>query len=206
MKTKEFEKNGIKTIIETGNIEVTEVGVSAFQKAGTMTATLKQTIKTTSYYPTKSVSNNLQDNIFGLEEFGFEATAHENKRTNVVFLDVPEGSTVESVQKRLAEKFPNACLYRILSNHPILTDNQKYAIEQELRTKDDFANSQVVKHGEGENAGKLILDPNGKVQYKATFLSTTEKDDVDKRTAEPEDMYMSEEIEMLYNEAILMAV
>ena len=197
MKTKEFEKNGIKTIIETGNIEVTGVGVSAFQKAGTLTATLKQTIKTTSYYPTKSVSNNLQDNIFGLEEFGFEATAHENKITNVVFLDVPEGSTVESVQKRLAEKFPNACLYRILSNHPILTDNQKYAIKQELRTKDDFANSQVVKHGEGENSGKLILDPNGKVQYKATFLSTTEKDDVEKKTAEHENMYRDEKIEWI---------
>ena len=205
MKTTSFEKNGIKTTVTRGDIEVTSIGISAFQKEGTMTATLKQTVETISLYPTKSVNSDLQDNVFGIEDFGFEATPHSNKRTNVVFLDVPEGSTVESVKERLS-KFPNATLYRILSNHPILTDKQQYAIDNGIRTKEEFANSQVVKYGEGEHAGELILDQNGKVQYKATFLSTTDKEDVDRRTPEPEDVYMSEEIEMLYNEAILMAV
>lgn len=203
MKTTSFEKNGIKTTVTRGDIEVTSVGISNFQKPGTMTATLKQTVETVSLYPTKSVSSDLQDNVFGIEDFGFETTPHKNTRTNVVFLDVPEGSTVESVKAQFV-KFPNAVLYRILDNKPILSRNQLYAIEHELCTMDDIANSQVVKYGPGEHEGELILDQNGKVQYKATFLSTTGKEDVDKRTSDPEDVYMSEEIEMLYNEAILM--
>ena len=109
MKTKIEERNGIKSTIEIGNIEVTELKVSDYQKKGTKTAVLKQTIKISSLYPAKSVSNNLQDNIFSLEEFGkdFVTEPYVSTRVNVAFMDVPEASTIESVTKKLVA-FPNA--------------------------------------------------------------------------------------------------
>ena len=206
MKTKNFEHNGIKTTVTLGDIEVSEVKVSDFQKSGTMTAVLKQTVTTVSSYPTKSVSNSLQDNVFDIEEYGFEKKEYPpSVRTNVVFLNVPEGSTVDSVKTRIA-KYPNANLYRILSNRPILSDNQLYSITIGQRTMDEYAESQVVRYGEGEDKGELILDANGKVQYKAVFFSSTGKDDEDRRTASLDDMYLSEGIEVAYNEALLVTV
>ena len=204
MKTIEFEKNGIKTVITKSDIEVTDLGVGNFQKKGTKTATLKQTIKTTSYYPTKKITSNMQDNIYDLSDFGeeFKPEPYENVRVNVAFLnEVPEKETLEGIRAKMLG-FPDACLYRVLSNEPFLTDNQKYAILQGLKTKEEFAKSQVVRN----SAGNLILDKNGKVQYKCTFFSSTAKEDLDYRTSDPEDMYMTDSIELEYNEAILMAV
>ena len=194
--------NAIKTTVTKSSISVAEVKVSDFQKAGTKTAVLKQTVNTKSIYPSKSVSSDMQDNIFGMQDFGFEEQEFDSSRTNVAFLDVPENATVESVTTQL-NKFPGATLYRVMSNEPILTDKQKYAISQGLKTMDEFANSQVVRYGEGSgNAGELLLDSNGKVQYKAVYFSTKPKEDIDLRTSSDE-MYLSPELEMEYNEAIL---
>ena len=211
MKTKTEERNGIKSTIEFGNIEVSELKVSDFQKKGTKTAVLKQTVKTTSLYPAKSVSNNLQDNIFKLEDFGadFVGEPYVSERTNVAFMDVPETSTIETVKAKLA-LFPNATLYRIMANKPILNSNQEYAIKQGLKTMDDFANAQAVKYGQdddkGHVKGNLILDKHGKVQYKVTYFSTTEKEDMDLRNDIPDDQYLTPELELEYNEALLLAV
>lgn len=211
MKTKIEERNGIKSTIVFGNIEVAELKVSDFQKKGTKTAVLKQTVKTTSLYPAKSVSNNLQDNIFGLEEFGadFVGEPYVSERTNVAFMDVPEASTIETVKAKLA-LFPKATLYRIMANKPILNSNQEYAIKQGLKTMDDFANAQAVKYGQdddkGHVKGNLILDKHGKVQYKVTYFSTTEKEDMDLRNDIPDDQYLTPELELEYNEALLLAV
>ena len=209
MKTKIEERNGIKSTIEFGNIEVAELKVSDFQKKGTKTAVLKQTVKTTSLYPAKSVSNNLQDNIFGLEEFGadFVTEPYVSTRVNVAFMDVPETSTIETVKAKLA-LFPKATLYRIMANKPILNSNQEYAIKQGLKTMDDFANAQAVKYGQdddkGHVKGNLILDKHGKVQYKVTYFSTTEKEDMDLRNDIPDDQYLTPELELEYNEALLL--
>ena len=209
MKTKIEERNGIKSTIEFGDIEVAELKVSDFQKKGTKTAVLKQTVKTTSLYPAKSVSNNLQDNIFSLEEFGadFVGKPYVRERTNVAFMDVPEASTIETVKAKLA-LFPNATLYRIMANKPILNSNQEYAIKQGLKTMDDFANAQAVKYGQdddkGHVKGNLILDKHGKVQYKVTYFSTTEKEDMDLRNDIPDDQYLTPELELEYNEALLL--
>lgn len=194
--------NAIKTTVTKSSILVAEVKVSDFQKAGTKTAVLKQTVNTKSIYPSKSVSSDMQDNIFGMQDFGFEEQEFDSSRTNVAFLDVPENATVETVTAQL-NKFPGATLYRVMSNEPILTDKQKYAISQGLKTMDEFANSQVVRYGEGSgNAGELLLDSNGKVQYKAVYFSTKPKEDIDLRT-DSDEMYLSPELEMEYNEAIL---
>ena len=209
MKTKIEERNGIKSTIVFGNIEVAELKVSDFQKKGTKTAVLKQTVKTTSLYPAKSVSNNLQDNIFSLEEFGadFVGEPYVSERTNVAFMDVPETSTIETVKAKLA-LFPKATLYRIMANKPILNSNQEYAIKQGLKTMDDFANAQAVKYGQdddkGHVKGNLILDKHGKVQYKVTYFSTTEKEDMDLRNDIPDDQYLTPELELEYNEALLL--
>ena len=199
MKTKTIENNGIKIVVNKYPIEVSEVKVSDFQKEGTKTAVLKQTVETLSTYPSKSVSNEKQDNLFELSEFGFEENPpYVSKSTRVVFMDVPENSTVESVKAKL-EKFPDATLYRELKNEPILTSNQKYAIKQGLRTMDDFANMQALRDSK---TGELILDKNGKIQYKAVYFSQYEKEDVDNRT-EDDVFYMSPELELEYNQAIL---
>lgn len=209
MKTKIEERNGIKSTIEIGDIEVVELKIADYQKKGTITAVLKQTVKMSSLYPAKSVSNNLQDNIFSLEEFGkdFVTEPYVSTRVNVAFMDVPEASTIESVTKKLAA-FPNATLYRIMANKPILNSNQEYAIKENLKTMDDFAKSQVVRYGANDDKGHrkddLILDKHGKIQYKVIYFSSTEKEDIDLRNADPSDFYVSPELEVEYNEALLL--
>ena len=210
MKTKIEERNGIKSTIEIGDIEVVELKIADYQKKGTITAVLKQTIKTSSLYPAKSVSNNLQDSIFSLEEFGkdFVTEPYVSTRVNTAFVNVPKDSTIESVTKKLAEEFPDAVLYRIMSNRPILNNNQEYAIEEGLKTIDDFAESQVVRYGADDDKGHkkddLILDKHGKIQYKVIYFSSTEKEDIDLRNADPSDFYVSPELEVEYNEALLL--
>ena len=194
--------NAISTEVTRSALFVEEVKVSSFQKVGTMTAVLKQTIETISKYPSKSVSSDMQDNIFGMQDFGFESQEYTSTRTNVAFMDVPTGSTIESVTLQLS-KFPKACLYRVMSNEPILTDKQKYSITAGLKTMDDYANSQVIRYGEGsEQAGELLLDSNGKVQYRAVYFSIKDKEDIDLRNNSDE-MYLSPELELEFNEAIL---
>ena len=199
MKTKETNNNGIKIVVNKYPIEVAEVKVSDFQKTGTKTAVLKQTVETISTYPSKSVSNEKQDNLFELSEFGFdENPPYVSKSTRVVFMDVPENSTIESVKAKL-EKYPDATLYRELKNEPILSSNQKYAIKQGLKTMDDFANVQALRDSK---TGELVLDRNGKIQYKAVYFSQHEKEDIDRRT-DDDIFYMSPELELEYNQSIL---
>jgi hypothetical protein len=194
--------SNVITKVGKSPITVAEIRVSDWQKAGTKTAVLKQSIKTISSYPTKTVTSDMQDSIFSLQDFGFETQDFVSERTYVAFIAVPENATVESVTAQLA-KFPKASLYRVLSNEPILTNNQKNAIERGLRTLDEFANSQVLRYGEGtEKAGQLLLDSNGKVQYKAVYFASQGHEDIDLRTQD-ERMYLSPELEVEYNESIL---
>jgi len=183
----------IRKEVSKDALSVSRVYKSDYQKDGTHTAELRQTVTTKSYYPGKSVSNNMQDNIFGQNDFGFEEQEYTNNEKRVAWIDVPENMTPEAVAEKLAN-FPEATLYRVLSNNPILTDNQVYAISAGLTTKDNFAESQVVRYPEGsENAGKLALDSNGKPQYRAIFFSNSAKEDMDLRT-EDEEFYASASI------------
>lgn len=191
-----YENGNVKIEVTRYPIEISEIRVSDFQKKGTKTAILKQKVETKSFYPSAQVSNEFQDNLFTTEDFGFEDKVFTNTRTNVVFLDIPEDTTSKQLQARL-DKFPEATLYRVLSNRPILTSNQEYAIKEGLRTLDDFAHSQVIRDGETQS---LILDNNGNIQYRVTFFSLLDKQDVDGRNG---DVYMSEELEAEYNAALL---
>ena len=148
---------------------------------------------TKSFYPSKSVRNNFQDNPFSNSEFGFSEQEYSSDERRVVWIDVPTGSTEQTVAAKLAT-LPEATIYKILANHPILSDNQNYAIKAGLTTIDIIADKQAVRYPEGHpQAGALILN-NGKPQYKATFFKATAKADEDMRTADPADFYATPEM------------
>lgn len=179
---------GRRTEISKGGLEIARVHATAYQKEGTLTAEIKQTVTTKSFYPSKSVSNNFQDNPFSTSEFGFVEKEYVSDSKRVVWVDVPMESTVESVVAKLAA-LPEATIYRIYANKPIISDNQNYAITAGLTTMDAIADKQAIRYGEGDpQAGKLILK-NGKPQYKADFFKSTATADQDSRTEDPADFY-----------------
>jgi len=198
----ETSSNGTTTSLVKGKITVDKVGESQFQKNKTLTAQLRQIIKSIFTYPEAQIANNMQDNLFEAKDFGFEMKSIEREEHRIAFLDVPLNSTVESITA-LLEKNPNACLYKVLSNYPILTDGQKRAIDSDNLplTLDDVANSQTVRYPEGAKdkdgndiSDDIILDKNGKVQFRAVFFKVVQTPDVDLRTPDVNDFYASPEI------------
>ena len=142
-------------------------------------AQLRQVVK--SIYPGGRASNSHSDSLFAAEDFNFESSEYESNR--VTWIDVPMGTTVEQVQAKLAEN-PNCKIQRFLSLNPILTEEQKNAIQTGLTdlTVDDFAERQVVINPD-TNAPALYK---GRKQYSAKFFVTTAKADVDTRAEELE--------------------
>lgn len=201
MKNQKFEVSSIKHDITVGPVTIEgEPYVSPFQKKDTVSIQLRQVIKDHATYPSARVSNEKEDNLFGEEEFGFtggqEFTSTQNR---VAFMDIPVGTTVATIQAKL-NALPDACIYKQLSHRPILTSGQMNAIQNpELDyTLDKAAKSQAIRYPENDatlangTAGKLILDADGKIQYRATFFSKTEKADIDERGEV--DYYVSSEL------------
>ena len=192
----------IRKEVTVNPIVVSRLYAGNYQKEGTLTAELKQTIETKSFYPTKSVRSNLQDNPFADADFGFESTEYDSQETRVAWIDVPASAfdTEEKVAAHMA-KLPNACIYKVMSNRPSISDKQQGGITAGYTTLDIIANTQVVRYpkdtkvGNVDVSGKLILDVNGKVQYRAVYYSNTPKEDVDMRTSEPSDVYITPEIQ-----------
>jgi hypothetical protein len=182
------ENQGVRKSVTKSPLEVTRVHATAYQKEGTLTAEIKQTVTTKSFYPSKSVSNNMQDNPFANSDFGFEEKEYSADEKRVAWVDVPAGSTVESVVAKLAA-LPTATIRKVLANRPIITDSQQYAISAGLTSMDAIADKQVVRYPEGNpQAGQLILK-DGKPQYKATYFKNAAIEDQDLRTADPADFY-----------------
>ena len=177
---------GIQKSSVRSPITVSELFMGNYQKDGTITAMLRQTITTTSTYPGISVDSNLQQNVFSTGEFNATPQSYSNTEKRVAFIDVPTGTTLPVVQSKINA---DACLYKILSNQPILSDNHINAINRGLTTKDKIAESQAVRYPEGSvnpetgelNEGKLILDTHGRVQYRKVFFWNSKKEDVDLR-------------------------
>lgn len=187
--------NRVRKTASKGALEISRVYAASYQKEGTLTAEIKQTVTTKSFYPSKSVSHNLQDNPFSTSDFGFSEQEYTSEERRVVWIDVPTGSTEATVAAKLAT-VPNATIYRILANYPILSDSQNYAITAGLTTMDIIAERQTVRYPEGHpQAGALILN-NGKPQYKATFFKASAKADEDMRTADPADFYATAEMKV----------
>jgi len=194
--------NRIRREVSKSGISVSRVFTSNYQKEGTQTAELRQTVTVRSFYPTKSIRNSLQDNIFGMKDFGFEESEYVNKETRVTWIDVPVGTTTEQVAAKLAA-YPAAVLYRITSNKPILSDTEQYAVNSpELAVSiDTFANRQAIRYPAGhEKEGQLALSRNdNKIQYRRIAFSTSNVEDKDLRNSDPEDFYVSPELEAELN-------
>ena len=180
----------------------TEKGIyeGTYQKAGTSSVELRQSVTTIGMYPSKRATNDMNGSLFSSEEFGFATQEYSNTEQRVAWINVPSGTTLEQVQAKIAAA-PEAVIYKVLSNKPILTSDQNYAIASGSSTKtlEDYANSQVVRYPamEGSNphpkAGQIVLH-NGKVQYRSTFFSPVAKKDQDLRTPEMDEFFASEEI------------
>lgn len=184
--------------VETSKSAITldKIYKSDYQKPGTLTAQLRQVMTTKSYYPSKQVTSDLGANLFEAGDFGFEEKDFTSVENRIAWIDVPETYTEEQVKSKLLEaNQKGACLYKILSNKPIVTNHQQYSISVGNKTMDDFANTQVVRYSEGsDKAGQIILDENNKPQYRKIFLWNTPMHDQDIRNSDPNDVYMSAEI------------
>jgi hypothetical protein len=191
----------IKKTTTKENVYVDSLSVSKFQKTGTVTAMLRQKVTVTSEYPSSVHDSNMEQNPFGTNDFNDEVKSYDSEQNRVAFIDVPEGMTKEQVQAKISAQ---ACLYRVLSNAPILTDNHQNAISRGLTTKEALAESQVIKYPDGsrdaagnDNSGLPILDKANKVQYKKIFYWNTAKDDIDYRGSEDHVAYVPESIQAL---------
>jgi hypothetical protein len=203
-RTKTRTENGIKHTTTFSEVTLDKLMVSEFQKAGTKTAQLRQTVTTVSVYPSKRIENDKQKNLFSMEEFGFgDGQTFSNTENRVAFIDVPENATEEQIKSKLkVANAAGATIYKVLSNQPILTNDQKRAIATGFNgvTMDRFANSQVVRYPQGHShEGQLCLDANNKVQYRRTYFWNEPLEDQDVRSTDPADVYMSPEIELEYN-------
>lgn len=190
----------IRKEISRSPIQVSQVYKSEFQKPNSLTAELRQEVVTTSYYPKANMSNSLNDKLFASEDFGVKDEAYESKEIRVAFLNVPESlDTPEKVQAYLA-KFPELCLYRILSNKPILSEEDLRAIEQGFISVASKAKSQVVRYPDtSETPGMLALTKAGKVQYRRVSISTSFRNDDDQRNDILEDTFLTEELKAELN-------
>jgi hypothetical protein len=180
------------------DITVDKVEVGMYQKDGTLTAQIRQTVTTISNYPSKQVDSDKQGGLFATEDFGFTSQPFTNTENRVAWIPVPVGTTLEQVQAKVtAANLQGATIYRVMSNQPILDKNQKNAVAIGLGdvTLDTFANRQIVRYPAGtEQEGQICLDANNKVQYRRTFFWNTPLEDQDLRSADPADVYMSPEI------------
>lgn len=184
--------NGPRVEISKSPVTLDKVYVGENQKPGTLTAQLRQQVVTNSYYPSKKVDSNMQDSLFGAKEFGFEEQKFVSTENRVAWIPVPSTKTEAEVKTMLDAAAKNgACIYRVLSNEPILDDNQQYAIKAGLRSLDQFADTQAIRYPEGvidelgnDISGQLVLDKAGNVQYRRTFFSMAPKEDVDERNAD----------------------
>lgn len=191
--------NAQNTTVNRSKLSFSRLYSAAYQKAGSKTLEVKQIIKTTSSYATKKYNSSLQDALFSESEFGADTNEYTTEETRVAWILVPENKT-ETEIKLMLNNLPNACIYKVLSNEPILDENQKQSIATGLKTKADFANAQVIRYGENnDKAGQLILDADGNVQYRRTFFSKEVKADEDYRGNGQ--VYMSREIEMEFEGA-----
>lgn len=183
MDTTQSTNNAIKVEVTTSPITLDEIRVGEFQKEGTKTAQLRQVRETRSTYPSKRIDSSLQQNFFDSEDFGFEGKTFDGQETRMAFVLVPENVTMEQMQVKLEAANKNgACIYRVLSNQPILDEHQLYAISQGLTTVDRFANAQIVRYPEGhEKAGQITLDKASRPQYRKTYFWNTKREDVDNR-------------------------
>lgn len=156
-----------------GTITVDNVSPSLNEKKHQ--AQLRQVV--TSIYPGVRPGTSLSDGLFPAEAFGAEAQEYSEER--VTWVPVPVGTTKEQVEAQL-KSLPNARLVRILSLKPILSEEQKNAMQIGLSksqangaplTEDDYREKQAVRYGDGHPQAGQKIPYNNHEQYRViTFM------------------------------------
>lgn len=190
-------ENQVRTEVNAGLISCDKVYSATYQKEGSMTAQLRQVITTSKFYPTTKYTNEMEDNPFANELGGGSEKEYANEQTRVTWINVPVGTTPEQV----TEKVKNGKLVQTISNSPILTNDQKYAIDNGLKTMDDYAKSQIIQKNEN-GVLEIVKDAEGKFQYKVNnFKMDKNAPDVDLRgtTEEYIPSWINEEIQAVGN-------
>lgn len=160
---------------KTSSFSPVVVEVVEKNKFGKLQARISSIETITSVYGIKNGASSLDSQIFPTIDFG-EGETYKNESKRVFFLSVPESlDTIEKVQEHL-NKFPNLHLFRILSNKPILSNEDLAAIDNGKLSLDTKANQQVIRNNEGK-----IVAFEGKPQYKRICLSTEFREDEDLR-------------------------
>ncbi len=173
--------NASRTTTTRSKVSFSRLYKAEKQKAGSKTVEVKQQITTTSYYAGKKYNSDLQDALVDDSVFGAEEQSYTNTSTRVAWILVPSDFTEGKVKEMLG-KHPKQSIQQITSNAPILNENQKAAIANGIATLDSFANSQAIRYGSNsENAGQLILDNAGRVQYKVNVWKKEFVEDDDRR-------------------------
>lgn len=177
--------NATRVVTTKSSVSLDEIRTGEFQKEDTLTAQLRQAVTTVSYYPSKRVSNELNDSLFTAEECGFSEQSFSNTEERVAFIAIPESATEAVVRAKLIAANAKGCtIYRVLSNEPILSEDQKWSIAQGYRTKDQYADQQVMRYPEGHSAEGDLIKVNGHIVYRKTFFSEVPKADMDLRSGE----------------------
>tara|TARA_R110000744_G_scaffold122757_1_gene227785 strand:- start:607 stop:1218 length:612 start_codon:yes stop_codon:yes gene_type:complete len=193
----------MRKTIKKGDVTVEKVYNSNFQAEGTKTAQLHQTVVLTTYYPTTTFQTSTQDNVFKENDFNFKSNIYEKTEKRYAWLVVPEDVNKAEVQKLINAEI-NKFIYKTLSSRPILNDIQERAIVDIDKDIDlnFYANKQAVRYSDKheETPGELIFDVNGKIQYMVYNFSTKITKDLDLRTDDPTDFYVSYELEAEINQ------
>lgn len=176
-----------------GKITVDNIQPHISGNAKKLVAQIRSVVETT--YPEAGVGNSLNDSVFGEDDFGFgKGQTYQEKR--VAWIDVPTGTTLDALQARL-NAFPHARIYRVLSLQPILSDEQKRAMQNGLS---EWTDGDGVVHKcdmEYYKAKQMVPTPEtasiedptqrepllyrGYPQYRITAFSKDGRKDVDMR-------------------------
>lgn len=163
---------------ETKRLALTVEAVEADKfSVDNLRATLMQKVETTYSWEARRFSNELQGNIFSASDFGIENNTETHLEKRFAWIPVPNGTTVESLTEALT-KFPEACIYKILSSEVILTEGQKHKISIGELELEDIKTKQLVVDKE---TGEIVLDSYNQPMYRVTAFSPTAEADIDNR-------------------------
>lgn len=193
MTTQTSTPTGVKRTESKGIVTIDKIEPAKFKK-DTLQAQLRQIFTTVSAYPSQKVESDMQKGLFATSEFGFTEQTFESVENRIAFLFIPQGTTKEALEAKLKVANENkAIIYRVLSNKPILDENQKAGITAGQTTEDIIGDAQAVRFPKGHaQEGLLIKDKNSNVQYRRTFFWDSPKEDVDLRNTT--DVYLTEKI------------
>ena len=165
-------------------------------KKGIMQAEIAQIITTT--YPSARIANSKAGNIFDISEFDGLEEGKSYESTRVTWIDVPQGSTVESITARLAQ-FPKAKIRKELANKVelVLTEEQLNA------ANDPNLPDYTLESAKGRF---LVKDSNGiplpVEMYAQNFFSPEGAEDLDMRSVVTADDAVSSIVEQALNTSI----